>query len=200
MAYTFDGVNKLVILSSQTTVDLPDLYSRWKDWVLLSDNSKYLEAMSSVGGDPLPSGSFLGVTFFLENGWKIRPQESSHTLIINGNLYDRAGGSPFTSTLGSFNVRIEQRTSNIVDLISVGGSILTEDGIADAVLNKADAIWANWNLQRAMRHILAAVAGKTAIPTPSQFSAFAPDGSTLVFSGVMDTDNPGVRSSVTPVV
>lgn len=201
MAYTFDGPNKLVILTSGTTsFTVGDLYSRWKDWVLLSDNSKYEEAMGAIGGDPLPGGSFLGVTYFLENNWKIRPQEANHHLVVTGNLYDRAGGSPFVSTVGSYNVRIEQKTSNIVDLIATSGSILTEDGIADAVITKADAIWTDWNLQRAMRHILAAVSGKTTMPAAGQFRAYAPDGTTLVFSGTMDTNNPGVRLTSTPAV
>lgn len=200
MAYTFDGPNKLIILSSQTTVSVADLYSRWKDWVLLSDNSKYVDAMSNVGGDPLPGGSFLGVTFFMENGWKIRPQESSHTLVINGNLYDRAGGSPFVSTLGSYNVRIEQKTSNIVDLIATSGSLLTEDGIADAVISKADSIWTDWNLQRVLRHLLASTTGKSRLLDEDQDTVqyYAPDGVTPVISGTMDTF--GNRTASTPHV
>lgn len=191
MGYTFNGASKLIVLTSGTTsFSAVDLYSRWKDWVLLSDNSKYLEAMSTAGGDPLPGGSFLGQTFFMENGWKIRPQEASHTLTVNGNLYDRAGGTPFTSTLGSFNVRIEQKTSNIVDLIAVGGSILTADEIADAVINKADSIWPGWNLLRSIRHIQAATTGKTLDLDADQDTVryFAPDGATLVLSGTMDTN------------
>lgn len=201
MGYTFNGASKLIILTPGTTsFTAVDAYSRWKDWVLLSDNSKYEEAMSTTGGDPLPGGAFLGQTFFMENGWKIRPQESAHTLVLTGNLFDRAGGSPFTSTVGSFNVRIEQKTSNIVDLVAVGGSVLTADQIADAVLTKADAIWPGWNLQRSLRHVQAAVAGKSDLLTEDadEVRYYAPDGTTPVFTGTMDT--LGNRSLVTPHV
>lgn len=201
MGYTFNGASKLVVLTAGTTsFSAVDLYSRWKDWVLLSDNSKYLAAMSSAGGDPLPGGAFLGQTFFMENGWKIRPQESAHTLTVNGNLYDRDGGTPFTSTVGSFNVRIEQKTSNIVDLVAIGGSVLTANEIADAVINKADSIWPGWNLLRSIRHIQAATTGKSDLIDEEADTVryWAPDGTTPVFTGTMDT--MGNRSLVTPHV
>lgn len=54
MAYTFDGPNKLIILTTGTTVvDVKDLYSRWKEWVATDVNSKYLPAISVLGGDPV---------------------------------------------------------------------------------------------------------------------------------------------------
>ena len=53
MAYTFDGANKLVVCSSGTTsIDLGDLWSRWKDW-LLSGNAGYARAFDTVGGEPI---------------------------------------------------------------------------------------------------------------------------------------------------
>lgn len=122
MAYTFDGTNKLIIISSgTTTVDAKDLYSRWKDWVVLSDNAKYLGAMSVLGGDPLPGGRYLGTTYFIENGWKIRPYEGNHTLVLSGNLYSRDGSDPFVNTLGNYNVRIMLTVSNLVDTVATGG-------------------------------------------------------------------------------
>jgi hypothetical protein len=122
MSYTFDGINKLIILSvGVTTVEVKDLYSRWKDWTIQGDNSKYLPAFSVLGGDPLPGGRYLGTTYFLENGWKIRPFEGNHTLVLSGNLYSRDGSDPFTSTLGAYNVRIMLTVSNLVDTIETGG-------------------------------------------------------------------------------
>lgn len=134
MAYTFDGVNKLIILSNgTTTVDAKDMYSRWKDWSLVGDNAKYLQALSVLGGDPLPGGRYLGTTYFLENGWKIRPFEGNHTLVLQGNLYSRDGSDPFVSTLGNYNVRIMLTVSNLVDTVSTGGNVYTLNQIASAV-------------------------------------------------------------------
>ena len=86
---TFDGPNKLMIVNPGVTeIDVKvDLYSDWKEWTLLSDNSKYLPAMSAIGGEPIGGGIFVGSTFFFLNGWKLRPYEGNHTLNVVGNLY-----------------------------------------------------------------------------------------------------------------
>lgn len=110
MAITIDGPNKLFILTSGTTeLDVKDLLSRWKDWVLLSDNSKYLPAFNSVGGDDidLGAGTQIPAYCFLLNGWRVRPDEANHTLAVTtGILLVDGGGDPFVNTLGSYVVRI----------------------------------------------------------------------------------------------
>ena len=108
MSVTFDGINKLIIAQSGTTMlDVgADLYSRWKDWAISSDNAKYEQAFRVVGGDPTVGGNTIAGYFFLTNGWKLRPQEANHTLTIDGILLDDGGGDPYVSTLGTFNVRI----------------------------------------------------------------------------------------------
>lgn len=127
MGYTFDGTNKRIILTTGTTsVDVADMYSRWKDWVLLSDNAKYLQALSVVGGDETPTG-YIGSTFFLENGWRIRPQEANHTLTITGNLYVRGGGAAVVSTLGTYQVLTTLTVSNLVDTVPVGSGLSTDE-------------------------------------------------------------------------
>ena len=141
MAYTFDGTNKLIILSPGTTVlSVQDMYSRWVDWLSLSDNSKYLPAFRTVGGDIISDTSNVGITYFITNGWKIRPHEANHRLQVSGNLYtDPAGESPFTNTLGNYNVLIELSVSNIVDLVKVNtGGIGTIEQVKDAVWGATD--------------------------------------------------------------
>jgi hypothetical protein len=200
MAYTFDGPNKLIILSSGTTsFSVVDLYARWKDWMLLSDNSKYLEAISGIGGDPLPGGNFLGQTFFLENDWKIRPQEANHVLVVTGNLYDRAGGSPFVNTTGAYNVRIESRVSNIVDLIATGGSTIDPDDVADAVLTKADSIFPGWHLARSVRYMLSEAMGDVsgAVDTgTSNLQLFDPQNNLIATADVDQLGNRQITSYV----
>ena len=122
--YSFDGPNKLVILQSGTTsFDAKDLYSRWKEWVLDTDNSKYLQAMEVVGGEPTSATNFVPSFYFMINGWKIRPQEADHVLTVTGNLANEAGiGSPFVSTVGSYNVLIEKNTSDSQTVSTGGGS------------------------------------------------------------------------------
>lgn len=125
--FTFDGPNKLIIgaytpVSSEFTADAAiDLYSDWKEWAVLDDNSKYAQALSTVGGEQIGVGVYTGSYFFLENGWKIRPIEQDHRLIVSGNLYTSDGTSPFVATLGSYNVLMELRNSSLTQGLSTSG-------------------------------------------------------------------------------
>jgi hypothetical protein len=144
VSVTFNGTSKLIIVDDDVTeLTVKEMYSAWKDWVLTDDNSKYAQAFAAIGGDSLPGGRFLGTTYFLENGWKIRPYEGNHVFTLIGNLYDRGGGNPFVSTVGEFNVLINLTTSNLVDTISTGGSSgsVTNTDIQNIASNTATRVW-----------------------------------------------------------
>jgi hypothetical protein len=116
MGYEFDGPNKKIRLTIGTTaVEVDDMYSRWVDWFLTSDNSKFLPAIRNVGGDSISATKDLGLTFFLLNGWRIVPQDADHRLTLNGNLYtDPSGYSPIDSVPGR-SIIVEYAVSNLVD-------------------------------------------------------------------------------------
>jgi hypothetical protein len=138
MAFTFDGANKLVILSTGTTsIDLADLWSRWKDW-LLAGNAGYARAFDTVGGDPIdPSaGTIVPLYLFLQNGWKIRPQEADHTLsVAGGSLIVSGGGDPFADVLGDYTVRVRYQQPVQAMGYSTGGGIApSASEVASAVL------------------------------------------------------------------
>ena len=104
MAIQFDPTNKRIILDS-AYISAAQMYSRWKEWVQTGENSKYEQAFYALGGDPLGGGLFVASYFFLMNGWRIRPMESNHTLIIDGNIGVYGGGAqPVVPTLGNYNV------------------------------------------------------------------------------------------------
>ena len=107
MAITFDPINKRIILDS-AYVSAAQLYSRWKEWAKTGENLKYDQAFYALGGDPLGGGLFVASYFFLMNGWRIRPMESNHLLVIDGNIGVYGGGSqPVVQTLGSYNVSVQ---------------------------------------------------------------------------------------------
>ena len=151
---TFDGENKLIICNpGESQIDVKvDIYSNWKEWVLLRDNSKFLEAIRNVGGDPITEILSLGATYFLMNGWRIRPAEESYDLYINGNLYVNEGGSPFVDTIGDWNVKILSTVSNLIDTINLGTSAATE--VWNAQLEGL------YTAKQIMRLMAAALAGK----------------------------------------
>ena len=100
----FDGANKRIILDS-TSVTASEIWSRYMDWLAAdSQNAKWGLAMTQVGGDELGSGLYIPIYIFLQNGWRVRPMESSHQLMITGNLFVAEGGSPLVNTLGNYNV------------------------------------------------------------------------------------------------
>jgi hypothetical protein len=135
MAYSFDGPNKIILLTSGTTTfEVKDMYSRWKDWVKTGDNSKFLEAFSVVGGDSTSGSNFIYPYFFLENGWRVRPQEADHQLQVDGALLVQGGGNPYVQTVGTYQVQVIADVpvrAEGVDLGGGGGPTASE--IADAV-------------------------------------------------------------------
>lgn len=134
MAFTFNGNTKVITLTTGTlSVSVRDMWSRWVDWYLTSDNSKYLPAFVNVGGDSIDSGAGTSIPIyaFLMNGWKIKPQEANHTLSINdGILLVNGGGDPFNDTAGAYQVRINY--SQPVQAITVSTSGTTGGGLTPA--------------------------------------------------------------------
>jgi hypothetical protein len=187
MAISFDGPNKLIVLSAGTVeLDVKDLYSRWKDWVIASDNAKYVEAFSSVGGDPidLSAGTFIPAYAFLRNGWRIRPQEASHTLAVtNGILLVDGGGDPFINTIGSFIVRINyQQPVQAITVATSGGSGLTAAQVWAYVLE------VGLTAEQMMRLLASVAHGKSTITDNGNGTA------TVRFRDLGDTKNRIVAS------
>jgi len=134
MGYIINGETKTITLTTGTiSVSVRDMWSRWVDWFLTDDNSKFLPAFKSVGGDDIDAteGTKIPIYSFLENGWKIRPQESNHTLSIkDGILLVNGGGDPFINTLGAYTVRINyQQPVQAISFTSGGGSSITKEEI-----------------------------------------------------------------------
>jgi len=136
MGMTFDGATKVITLTEGTiAVSVRDIWSRWVDWYLTSDNSKYLPAFINIGGDDIDpaTGSTIPIFAFLMNGWKIKPQESSHTLTVSdGVLLVDGGGDPFIDTEGYYVVRInyQQPVQAITVSTGGGGGLTTEEHTA----------------------------------------------------------------------
>ena len=113
MLYDFNGATKVITLDSGVltvdTLNVLDIWSRWIDWTLTGDNSKYLPSFSSVGGNDIdPSqGTSIPIYVFLENGWRIKPSEHNHVVnVAGGILLVNGGGDPFINTIGNYQIRI----------------------------------------------------------------------------------------------
>jgi hypothetical protein len=138
MAIIFDATNRRIILDS-ATVTVSHIFSRWEDWVAQGDNIKYLPAFRTVGGDALLIGLDVPFYFFLTNGWRIRPMEADHTLVIDGNLFVDGGGDPIVPTLGNFNVLIRSVVPMQAQVVQAAAAAITPTDLT----NIAGAVWSN---------------------------------------------------------
>ncbi len=136
----FDGVNKKIYVApSVSLIDVKvDIYSQWKKWTQLYDNSKFLPAVRTIGGDPTGDGKFAGDMYFLMNGWQI---VVDHMVNVEGILYHDDPISPYL---------IEQG----------GGLIATVSSLAYAVESAAAGLTPAQELQldRIMKAVKTAIA------------------------------------------
>lgn len=127
---TFDGPNKLILVNEGVLLlDVQnDVYSNWKEWSLQRDNSKYLTALTPVGGDPITNEVSVGDSYFLENGWRIQPYSAynGYLLEVVGNIYTREpNGNPVNPTpkvsvlltRSNISETIDTTPANQIDLI-----------------------------------------------------------------------------------
>lgn len=157
MPIAFDATNKRIILDS-ASVTAVEIYSRWKDWLALSDNAKYGENITTVGGDDLGGGLSIPPYIFLKNGWRVRPMEANHNLTITGNLFVDGGGVPVVSTLGTYQVNVNYTVPVQAQGISTSGSTgPSAADIASAVWQRA--IESGVTAEQMLRLLLAPVAG-----------------------------------------
>jgi hypothetical protein len=124
MALSFDGPTKKITITTVNELDVKDLWSRWVEWFLTGDNSKYGLAMRQVGGDDIDvsAGTSIPPYIYLLNGWKIKPREANHTLAVtNGILLVDGGGEPFIPTTGSYTVQINYQQPVQAITVATGG-------------------------------------------------------------------------------
>jgi hypothetical protein len=163
MGVMFNGPDRLIIVASGTlSINMNDVYSRWKDWVRASDNSKYLKAFSVVGGEPTVQGQYITPYFFLENGWKIDAVSQSlsqyHSLDVTGIILQAAGGSPWYND-PSWPLTVVR---NVVPVKTE--TVATEGG---GSLDIADifsyAVESGFSFESAIRVLVSAMVGKSVV-------------------------------------
>ncbi len=182
--FDVDGVNKLFVCKSGVTnFDVQvDLYGDWKEWSLETDHLKYEQALRTVGGDPLTAGRYLGDTYFLMNGWKIRPQEADHRLQINGNIYSEDGGSITVQTTGNYNVLVENTVSNLVDstVSNISPTLFVDELKASTWKHSLGT--ASKNFQDLMVELLTMTKGRIVNSQSGVFDFYDHDNSSILFT------------------
>lgn len=104
MAILFDPVAKVISLD-RTVITAREIYTAWVEWA--ASNLNYAPALRAIGLDDLGGGLLVPAYVFLLDGWKVRPMEADHLLIIQGNLFTDDGSNPIVPTLGNHRVTVQ---------------------------------------------------------------------------------------------
>lgn len=134
MAITLDGPNRRIILDS-VSVSAAEIWSAWVDWH--KTNQVWPLAFAQVGGDELGGGLYIPPYFFLLNGWRVRPMEQNHTLVITGNLFVEDGGTPVVNTLGVYQINVNYTVPVQAQGIATSGST------GPTAAETAEAVWSH---------------------------------------------------------
>ena len=140
---TFDGVNKRIYINPEvTSLDVEiDIYSSWKEWSQEYDNLKFLQALKTTGGDPLPGGRRVGQYFFLTNGWKLVPPSDKliSDIELVGNLFADDGSDIFDLT-GFDNFRLVRQVVSQFTEIAAPTVTVTGSGLTPSESAKLDSL------------------------------------------------------------
>jgi hypothetical protein len=185
---TFDGNALTITLDAPVggllDLDIPRLYSEWKEWQLDSfQNMGYPPAFRSVGGDAVSATVNNVPFFFLRNdyGWRIKPFEADHTINIQGQLAAQDPTLQLTTpTTGGFTVLgFNVQPVAQVNTVTSGSGVTQQD--KDDIENQifSRVVESSFTFEQVMR-LLGALAAGDIIQQP--------DGS-YVIKGLDDTTN-----------
>jgi len=141
MAISFNGDLKRIYVTGVSSIVVRNIYSAWKDWLLLSNNLRYIQAFRVVGGDPTISGQSSPVYYFLTNGWRIVIDGINVT--FSYNIYTDEGENPIialnggTAILNNSDVGVVQ--SNAGEIVSYQ-NILNALAIINTGIKKASKL------------------------------------------------------------
>jgi len=147
---TIDGANKTFILdqvapdvNGQVNIDVVvDLFSDAKEvWFSSTELQGLIFPFDQDGGRQLKTGLRNGKYAFFKNdlGWRIRPYEGNHELVLDGNIFGTDENTTiWENTVGSFNVQTRLSTSGESKLLETGTSGLTPQESAAIVSIAAD--------------------------------------------------------------
>ena len=116
----FNGILRQIEITDPADISLDveqDIYSAWKDWSQVGDNSKYAPAMRTFGGDPTVQGQAAPKYFFLHNYWVVYIN-NGEIVNIALNLYSSDFTTPYIVVAGS---GVSDRNS---DAVSVNSSLI----------------------------------------------------------------------------
>ena len=129
--FIFDGPAMRVygredaVVSGVFSFSIYELYSEWKRWMQLSDNTKYLPAFRTVGGDPIGGGQYVGFYLFMRNdlGWRgVPPNVNDLTVMIDGSFFGESANTPVMEMIPGNTTSLIIARSSLTQAISTSGA------------------------------------------------------------------------------
>lgn len=134
------GAKLFIAKAGVTAVNVKtDLYSDAKEhWLSGGVAMGFPFPIRVVAGDPTSTG-FVEPFFFLGQGWKIRPDEADHTLVLVGNMELDEGetGDMVVPTIGDYTVLVRNALSNKALVLN---GVSDVNAIAAGVWNRDEAL------------------------------------------------------------
>ncbi len=108
MLVEFDGPNRLILPVDPTGVlNVKFVYSEWKRWASQLTYSKFYQALSTVGGDPITSDDDIPTYYYLMNGWRVKWPDGNISVEIQGNLLVYGGlDTPYLPIDGQYSYNV----------------------------------------------------------------------------------------------
>ncbi len=138
---TFDRYGKHLYISEDVArINLTEVYTATKNWLVQDDNLRNLPPMRYSGYDPIPGG-YTGSTFFMVNGWKL--VYNPNTTAISGVLFSEDYDTGYWSyaDLPIYPVMVSATVNTVYKEFGTSG--LTEDESKKlSSIPTAEEIWA----------------------------------------------------------
>lgn len=134
MAIQFNPIDKLILITSGTSISALEIYNAAMDWVDEQENMAYTVPMKAVGKFPMGGGINSDSIFILINGWKIKLYDGNYQFTFTGTLITD-DETPRTVPPDSGNVEVIFQTSSQGVVVTQGSGVTEEDkqNIADLI-------------------------------------------------------------------
>jgi len=152
MSIQFDPIDKLIKITSGTSITALEVYNAVMDWCDEQENMGYTIPMKAVGKFPMGGGVNSDSIFILINGWKIKLYDGNYQFTFKGTIITD-DESPRTVPPDSGNVEMVFQTASQATVVTQGSGVTEEDKQDIANLINPNIVTVSSKVDKAQEHI-----------------------------------------------